>query len=332
MASSGVLSRDRRRDGRHARAAHRRGAGGCSARRRPSTCRLRRRVRAGPNRIPRDWWRATGEAVRGALARAGVGGGAVSAVGFSGQMHGSTLLDERDEVVRPALLWCDQRTERRVRRDHRAYRRRAPHRAHARTRRSPASRFPSCSGSARHEPELWARVRSVLLPKDYVRFRLTGDRATDVADASGTLLFDVTHRRWSREVAAALDIDMSLLPQAYESPDDHRPRQRGGRSRNRPARRHAGRRRRRRSGCRRGRHGDRRTGLVSATIGTSGVVFAATDRPALDPQGRAPHLLPRRARPLAHDGRDARGRPVAALVPRSGWAAACGRGPTLTSG
>jgi xylulokinase len=234
---------------------------------------------------PHDWWRATGEAVRGVLARTGLAGSAVSAVGFSGQMHGSTLLDDRDEVVRPALLWCDQRTSAECREI---------------TERIGADRLitltsnPALTGFTlpkllwvrRHEPELWARVRSVLLPKDYVRFRLTGDRATDVADASGTLLFDVTHRRWSSEVAAALDLDLALLPESYESPAvtgrvsadgaaatgllAGTPVVAGGGDQAAGA-----------VGM-----GIVQPGLVSATIGTSGVVFAATDRPALDPKGR----------------------------------------------
>ncbi|MFI5079018.1 MAG: FGGY family carbohydrate kinase, partial [Vicinamibacteria bacterium] len=157
---------------------------------------------------PADWWRATGEAVRGALSDAGIDGAAIAAVGFSGQMHGSTLLDDTDQVVRPALLWCDQRTGAEC---------------DAITATVGAARLieltlnPALTGFTlpkllwvrRHEPALWARVRSVLLPKDYVRFRLTGDRATDVADASGTLLFDVANRRWSAEVADALGIDLT---------------------------------------------------------------------------------------------------------------------------
>jgi xylulokinase len=234
---------------------------------------------------PADWWRATGEAVRGALAAAGIDGGGVSAVGFSGQMHGSTLLDERDQIVRPALLWCDQRTGAEC---------------EAITAKVGAARLieltlnPALTGFTlpkllwvrRHEPELWARVRSVLLPKDYVRFRLTGERATDVADASGTLLFDVANRRWSAEIAGVLDIDLSLLPRAFESPEVTGTVNGAGAAA---------------TGLRVGTPvvaggGDQaagavgmgivEAGLVSATIGTSGVVFAATTKPALDPKGR----------------------------------------------
>jgi xylulokinase len=234
---------------------------------------------------PADWWRATGEAVRGALADAGLDGGGVAAVGFSGQMHGSTLLDAQDQVVRPALLWCDQRTGAEC---------------EAITERVGAARLieltlnPALTGFTlpkllwvrRHEPDLWARVRSVLLPKDYVRFRLTGERATDVADASGTLLFDVANRRWSTEVAGVLDIDLALLPRAFESPEVTGTVHAAGAAA---------------TGLRVGTPvvaggGDQaagavgmgivEAGLVSATIGTSGVVFAATSTPARDPLGR----------------------------------------------
>ncbi len=234
---------------------------------------------------PRDWWRATTEAVRGLLASTGTQPDAVDAVGFSGQMHGSTLLDARDEVVRPALLWCDQRTGDECR---------------AITERIGAARLielamnPALTGFTlpkllwvrRHEPDAWARVRSVLLPKDYVRLRLTGDRATDVADASGTLLFDVAGRRWSADIAGALDIDPALLPAVFESPAVTGRVSADGAAA---------------TGLRAGTPvvaggGDQAAGavgmgivepgLVSATIGTSGVVFAATARPALDPGGR----------------------------------------------
>jgi xylulokinase len=234
---------------------------------------------------PDDWWRATGEAVRGVLARTGLSGGDIAGVGFSGQMHGSTLLDERGAVVRPALLWCDQRTSAECRE---ITERIGADRLIALTSNPALTGFtlPKLLWVRRHEPERWARVRAVLLPKDYVRYRLTGDRATDVADASGTLLFDVTNRRWSSEVAAALDLDLSLLPQAYESPAVTGRISADGAAA---------------TGLREGTPvvaggGDQaagavgmgivQPGLVSATIGTSGVVFAATDRPALDPKGR----------------------------------------------
>ena len=234
---------------------------------------------------PRDWWRASCGAVRGALAKAGLKGGDITAVGFSGQMHGSVLLDERGEVVRPALIWCDQRTDAQCR---------------AITDRIGADRLiqltsnPALTGFTLpkllwvrdNEPEMWSRVKAVLLPKDYVRYRLTGDRATDVADASGTLLFDVAGRKWSQEMLDECELSAAILPRAYESPEvTGSVSQEGAEA----------------TGLKAGTPvvaggGDQsagavgmgivRAGAVSATIGTSGVVFAATDRPALDPKGR----------------------------------------------
>ncbi|HST51721.1 MAG TPA: xylulokinase [Pyrinomonadaceae bacterium] len=234
---------------------------------------------------PRDWWRASAGSVCAALAQSGIGASEVACVGFSGQMHGSVLLDERGRVLRPALIWCDQRTDAQCR---------------SITERVGAKRLieltlnPALTGFTlpkllwvrEQEPEVWAKVRTVLLPKDYVRFRLTGERATDVADASGTLLFDVARRAWSREMLDAAEIDESLLPRVFESPEAT------GRV---TAEASAA------TGLREGTlvvagAGDQaagavgmgivRPGAVSATIGTSGVVFAATSRPALDREGR----------------------------------------------
>lgn len=234
---------------------------------------------------PRDWWRAAREAVRAVLAQAGVSADAIAAVGFSGQMHGSTLLDANDEVVRPALLWCDQRTDTQCRRI---------------TDQIGSARLieltlnPALTGFTapkllwvrEHEPERWRDVRSVLLPKDYVRFRLTGQKATDVADASGTLLFDVGARKWSQTMLDELDLKASLMPEAFESPMVTGSVSSSGAEA---------------TGLKAGTPvvaggGDQAAGAVgmgivtpgavSATIGTSGVVFAATDRPVLEPQGR----------------------------------------------
>ena len=234
---------------------------------------------------PEDWWRACGIAVSKALAKANLRGEDVACVGFSGQMHGAVMLDERDEVVRPALIWCDVRTQKQC---------------DDLTAKVGAERLigltcnPALANFTvtkflwvrENEPELWKRVRSVMLPKDYVRFRLTGERATDMADASGTLLLDVAHRRWSNEMLQAAEISESWLPELFESPDVCGQVSSVGAAA---------------TGLRTGTPvvagaGDQAAGAtgmgivaagsVSATIGTSGVVFAATDRPALDPKGR----------------------------------------------
>jgi xylulokinase len=160
---------------------------------------------------PEDWWRAS-ERV---LAR--LGQGEVTGIGLSGQMHGLVVLDRADRVLRPAILWNDQRTgaecaeiEGRL--------------GFARLVELTGNRAltgftaPKLLWLRTHEPEVFASVAHVLLPKDYVRLRLTGARAVDVADASGTLLFDVAARRWSEEMLAALELPREWLPEALESP------------------------------------------------------------------------------------------------------------------
>jgi xylulokinase len=156
---------------------------------------------------PEEWWRAS----QRVLAQLPEG-----PIGLAGQMHGLVVLGEHDEVLRPAILWNDQRTgaeceeiERRV----------GLERLLELTgnRALPGFTAPKLLWLQRHEPDVHARIRHVLLPKDYVRLRLTGERTTDAADASGTLLFDVANRRWSEEVCDALDVPLDWLPSAHES-------------------------------------------------------------------------------------------------------------------
>ena len=244
----------------------------------------------------RDWWRASESAVREVLKADGVRAEDVACVGLTGQMHGAVLLDEADEPLRPSIIWCDVRTHGQCR----ALTEQVGAERLIRLVSNPALEgftLPKMLWVREREPELWGRVRSVLLPKDYVRLRLTGEKATDVADASGTLLFDVTHRRWSDEMLELTGIDRSLLPRAFESQEvTGRVSAEGAEA----------------TGLREGTPvvagaGDQaagavgmgivRPGAVSATIGTSGVVFAATDRPALDPKGRVHtfcHAVPER--------------------------------------
>src|SRR6266567_3891655 len=206
---------------------------------------------------PRDWWRACGIAVKKALQKSGVRGEEIACVGFSGQMHGAVLLDAAGEVVRPALIWCDQRTEKQSRELSEKF---GTDRLIQLTCNPPLTNFTLTKllWVRENEPQLWARVRHIMLPKDYVRFRLTGDRAIDQADASGTLLLDVAKRKWSDEVLSATGAKIGT-PVVAGAGDQ--------------AAGAVG-------------MGIVRAGVVSATIGTSGVVFAATDRPALDPRGR----------------------------------------------
>src|SRR5262249_44097298 len=141
----------------------------------------------------------------------------VAGLGLSGQMHGSVFLDATGRVIRPALLWNDQRTAAECREiEEKAGGREALIRLVA----NPALTgftAPKLLWLRRHEPAHWNQVHQVLLPKDYVRYRLTGTFATEVSDASGTLLLDVAHRRWSRELLQKLEIDPALLPPCFES-------------------------------------------------------------------------------------------------------------------
>jgi xylulokinase len=234
---------------------------------------------------PRDWWRACGIAVRRALGNAGVSGKEIACVGFSGQMHGAVLLDSKEEVVRPALIWCDQRSDKQAQQLSETI---GTPRLIQLTCNPPLTNFTLTKllWVREVEPDHWSRVRYILLPKDYVRFRLCGERVMDMADASGTLLLDVAHRAWSAEVLNRTGIEKSMLPTLCESPDvcgrisasgEAATSLRAGT----PVVGGAGDQAAGAVGM-----GIVRAGAVSATIGTSGVVFAATNRPALDSQGR----------------------------------------------
>ncbi len=245
---------------------------------------------------PEDWWRACVIAVREVLKSGGIQGRQIACIGFSGQMHGAVLLDDSDQVVRPALIWCDVRNEKQCA----EFTEKVGLQRLIQLTCNPA--LPNFTLTKLlwvrdHEPENWRRVRARMLPKDYVRFRLTGERATDMADASGTLLLDVAHRCWSGEILQAADINASLLPRLFESPEIcGRVTQAGadatGLEAGTPVVAGAGDQAAGATGM-----GIVSSGVVSATIGTSGVVFAATDRPMLDPKGRLHtfcHAVPER--------------------------------------
>ncbi|HXM71982.1 MAG TPA: xylulokinase [Candidatus Dormibacteraeota bacterium] len=221
---------------------------------------------------PEDWWRAT-EATLEMIAASGVRD--VRGIGLSGQMHGLVCLDERDRVLRPAILWNDQRTsaecaeiEARI----------GLERLIQLTGNRALTGFtaPKLLWLQRHEPDVYSRIAHVLLPKDYVRLRLTGERAIDVSDASGTLLFDVGHRRWSEEVTDALEVPMSWLPRALESPEVS-----GKTAQGVPVAAGAGDQAAGALGV-----GVDRPGPLSVVLGTSGVVFAALPTFAADPLAR----------------------------------------------
>lgn len=233
---------------------------------------------------PEDWWRAARIAIRSALSASGVSARSIRAVGLSGQMHGSVMLDDAGQVVRRAIIWCDQRTKNECERITDTVGRA---RLIALTSNPALTNFtlPKLLWVRRNEPDTWRRVRHVLLPKDFVRLRLSNEYATDVADASGTLMLDVVRRQWSTELTDALDFDRGLLPRLFESPEIcarvSAAAAETGLAEGTPIVAGAGDQAAGAVGI-----GITRAGAVSATIGTSGVVFAATDRPATDPAGR----------------------------------------------
>ncbi|MFO0956180.1 MAG: xylulokinase [Isosphaeraceae bacterium] len=235
---------------------------------------------------PESWWRATVATIRDCLARASLKPAEIRGVGLSGQMHGSVFLDADGQVIRPALLWNDQRTAAECA----EIEQRAGGRADlVRMVGNPALTgftAPKLLWVRAHEPRNWERVRQVLLPKDYIRYRLSGTYATEVSDASGTLMLDVANRRWSDELLAKLEIDRDLLPDCFESPEvsatvSDQGSLATGLARGTPIV---------------GGGGDQpagavgngivRPGVVSATMGTSGVVFAHTPEAGYDPLGR----------------------------------------------
>jgi xylulokinase len=199
-------------------------------------------------------------------------------------MHGAVLLDAEYKVIRPAIIWCDQRTQAQVGQLERLF---GPELIHL-TCNPPLTNFTLTKllWVRENEPTNWKRVAHVMLPKDYVRFRLTGECATDMADASGTLLLDVARRRWSQEVLRKTGIEERLLPALSESPDicgkiSVAGAEATGLKPGTPVVAGAGDQAAGAVGM-----GIVRPGMVSATIGTSGVVFAATGEAKLDPRGR----------------------------------------------
>jgi xylulokinase len=218
---------------------------------------------------PENWWRAAASALDG-LAVADLAG-----IGLAGQMHGLVVLDEHERVLRPAILWNDQRTAAEcVEIEERLGLRRLVELTGNRA--LPGFTAPKLLWLRRHEPEVYERIAHVLLPKDYVRLRLTGERAIDATDASGTLLFDVARRRWSDEVLAALEIPREWLPPVLESPA-----MAGHTSDGVPLAAGAGDQAAGALGV-----GVDRPGPLSVVLGTSGVVFAALPAFAANPEGR----------------------------------------------
>ncbi|MBV9802667.1 MAG: xylulokinase [Solirubrobacterales bacterium] len=220
---------------------------------------------------PEDWWRAT-ETVLQQLTEAA---GEPAGIGLSGQMHGLVALDAQDDVLRPAILWNDQRTQAECEEIEQTI---GLEKLIALTGNRALTGFtaPKLLWLRNHEPDIYDRIARIALPKDYVRLRLTGEHATDVSDASGMLLLDVAHRTWSEEVLSALQIDPAWLPNPYESPAVS-----GHTENDVPVAAGAGDQAAGALGV-----GVDRPGPLSVALGTSGVVFAAQSEYAAD-EGQA---------------------------------------------
>ena len=234
---------------------------------------------------PREWWEAVAVSIRSALEQAGISGESISAVGLTGQMHGLVLLDEAGKVLRPAILWNDQRTQSQC------------DEIHARVGKE---KFIQITGNValtgftapkilwvkENEPDVYAKAKHVLLPKDYIRYKLTGDYALDKADGAGTVLFDLRTRDWSEEILSALDIPRAWMPRTFEGTEftgavSEEAARLTGLKAGTPVAAGGGDQAAGAVGV-----GAVEPGIVGLTIGTSGVVFATTPSSLIEPEGR----------------------------------------------
>jgi xylulokinase len=234
---------------------------------------------------PDLWWQATVASIRQVLARTLVDPADIQGVGLTGQMHGLVLQDAAGDVLRPALLWNDQRTGAQC---DEIRRRLGQARLIQLTGNDALTGFtaPKILWVREHEPEVYARVAHILLPKDYVRCRLTGDLATDKAGAAGTLLMDIKARDWSPEVLDALGIPANWLPKTHEGPEitgtlSAEAGEATGLKAGTPVAGGGGDQAAQAVGV-----GAVEPGIVALTLGTSGVVFASTGEPFVEPEGR----------------------------------------------
>jgi xylulokinase len=234
---------------------------------------------------PREWWEAVSASIKSVLEKAGVSGERIAAIGLTGQMHGLVLLDEAGNVLRPAILWNDQRTQSQCDEIHQIIGK---------------EKFIQITGNValtgftapkilwvkENEPDIFAKAKHVLLPKDYIRYKLTGEYAMDKADGAGTVLFDLKARDWSDDVLSALDIPRAWMPKTFEGTEFTgyvveeaasftgltvgTPVVAGGSDQAAGA-----------VGV-----GAVEAGVVALTVGTSGVVFATTPSALIEPDGR----------------------------------------------
>lgn len=245
---------------------------------------------------PGLWWEGAVKSIRSVLRESGISTDEVVAIGLTGQMHGLVLLDEHGQVLRPAILWNDQRTSAQCD-EIRA--RLGKSRLIQITGNDALTGFtaPKILWVQQNEPDIWSRTRHILLPKDYIRYKLTDVFAMDKADGSGTILFDLRARTWSADMLTALDIPPAYLPPTYEGPEVSAflspsaaaeiglrpglPIVGGGGDQAAQA-----------VGV-----GAVEPGIIALTLGTSGVVFATTETPLIEPEGRLHafcHALPER--------------------------------------
>ncbi len=245
---------------------------------------------------PADWWKEIKVSIRQALESAGVTGADITAIGLTGQMHGLVLLDEHGQILRPAILWNDQRTgsqcdeiRERVGRE----------RLIQITGNDALTGFtaPKILWVQENEPEVWAKVRHILLPKDYIRYRLSGEFAVDKAGGAGTILFDLSKRTWSDEMITALEIPSQYLPPTFEGSDitvriSDKGAAETGLAPGTPVVGGGGDQAAQAVGV-----GAVKPGIIALTLGTSGVVFATTEAPFVEPEGRLHafcHAVPNR--------------------------------------
>jgi len=245
---------------------------------------------------PALWWDGAVGAIRSLLRRTSVDPASIAAIGLTGQMHGLVLLDDADRVLRPAILWNDQRTAHACEEIRAAV---GPERLIAITGNDAVTGLtaPKLVWVRDHEPDVWRRIAHVLLPKDYVRLELTGEHALDKADGAGTLLFDLAARDWSAEITDALRIPREWLPGTYEGPEvtgfvTERAAAATGLRAGTPVVAGGGDQAANGIGV-----GAVAPGTVALSLGTSGVIFAATASPLFEPRGRVHafcHAVPAR--------------------------------------
>ena len=234
---------------------------------------------------PREWWEAVAASIRSVLEKANIRGEEVGAVGLTGQMHGLVLLDEGGNVLRPAILWNDQRTQSQCDEIHQLIGK---------------EKFIQITGNValtgftapkilwvkENEPDVYVKAKHVLLPKDYIRFKLTGDYGMDKADGAGTVLFDLKRRDWSDEVLAALEIPHAWMPKTFEGPEftgivNEEAASLTGLKVGTSVAAGGGDQAAGAVGV-----GAVEPGIIGLTVGTSGVVFATTPAALIEPEGR----------------------------------------------